>query len=470
MPLAPDEKGMKYFGPGVLDFGKAVAKAPQGYVYIAGSSTGYGRTSCVSLIRANALGVGQWHRIFDLGVPVYVTGAETTENGRCIISGVARTHGNSGHIPDASAFILCVNSKGEIVWKKIFRNAGKGTISDDLIATTDGAFLLSGKTETGIGNGEQWFLYKFRPDGDSLWLNTVFQTDYFSQAFENDLTAAADGGYLISSLQQNSLRLFKITTQGQLSWTRQYSAPTNGINININVSRVHDGGYLVCLGQVFAPYLIRFDHLGNKVWEKYIPYPSDEIWRFQDMAPALVDHGYLLACEQTDPIPDAWNAGVIKIDEMGEVLWTQTYRSYGKVAEHVVQVLPTLNTIYLVGNTQTIHLYNKYKINSLLILTDHNGKLIGTQYSKQAEPTDPTPLVHLLPNPAAENLLVNWSGPESSSLRWMLLDNQGRLMRQGFEEAKQFTLFVGDLPAGPYWLQLTSDTGSSTIEQVQVHR
>lgn len=66
--------------------------------------------------------------------------------------------------------------------------------------------------------------------------------------------------------------------------------------------------------------------------------------------------------------------------------------------------------------------------------------------------------VRLFPSPARDYVYLEWREPADSETAWTILDGNGRLLLQGFFDVENTSaaIPVHQLPAGAYWLRLTS--------------
>jgi choice-of-anchor B domain-containing protein len=80
--------------------------------------------------------------------------------------------------------------------------------------------------------------------------------------------------------------------------------------------------------------------------------------------------------------------------------------------------------------------------------------------------------LHAEPNPVRHTARILWEQPQDGTLVWQLLDNQGRLIRQGewsaSAGANQSELDMSDCPAGLYWLHSIAGSESATSPIVRV--
>ena len=152
---------------------------------------------------------------------------------------------------------------------------------------------------------------------------------------ENDIGYAvlqsADSGYVISGglfvSGTNDVYLIRTDKYGDTLWVKRYGATGSDISYDI-IQGVDNNGWLITgTTSSFGAgggdiYLIRVDSVGDTVWTRTYGGTTNEwAWDIQ----RTVDNGYIFAGQTASYGAGLDDIYVIKIDSLGDTLWTKTY-------------------------------------------------------------------------------------------------------------------------------------------------
>jgi hypothetical protein len=149
------------YGGSSMDFGFSVHQNSDGGYTIAGWTWSFGAGHMdVYLIRTNASGDSLWTRTCggtgeDRGFT-----SDKTSDGGYIIAGKTKSFGTG----ESDVYLVKTNSLGDTLWTRTF--GGSGTdMSYSVKQTSDGGFLITGRTESFGAGGNDVYLIKTCPDG-----------------------------------------------------------------------------------------------------------------------------------------------------------------------------------------------------------------------------------------------------------------------------------------------------------------
>jgi hypothetical protein len=123
-------------------------------------------------------------------------------------------------------FITALDAKGNQLWEKTYGN-DKYERCTQMLATSDGNFLLIGQRNVGPGNNIDSYILKIDDKGNRLWEKT-YGGNFPERTFYGSETP--DGDLLISGLilpyqtAKADILLLKINNNGELLWTKAYGA------------------------------------------------------------------------------------------------------------------------------------------------------------------------------------------------------------------------------------------------------
>lgn len=221
----------------------------------------------------------------------------------------------------ALSFLLvsCAHRPPAVEWTKTF--AGRQTAHGYCVQQgSDGGYVVAGQTDSLTENVE-FYLVKTDSGGGTEWARTFGGGGSIAA---QSMQQTVDGGFILAGMGDLSTSgffhgwLLKADSLGNTAWQGPIgdSVPLDGYS----VVQATDGGYAVaCLMCVrdadSALFLVEFDSLGNRTWERRYPtigYPSwwDDVVQVRPTA----DKGYILAAQT-----------LLKTDSLGNQQWLRTY-------------------------------------------------------------------------------------------------------------------------------------------------
>jgi hypothetical protein len=245
-------------------------------------------------------------------------------------------------------------------WDKRF-GGSSGDIVQDVIATTDGGYLLAGysdspaggdKSEAGRGSNDYWAV-KIAADGSKVW-------DKRFGGSGNDVCESAiattDGGYLLAGYSNSGAEgdkseagrgdydywAVKINSSGAKLWDKRFGGSSS--DTCRDVVATTDGGYLL-VGWSQSPadgdksegyrgnydmWAVKIDANGAKLWDKRFGGSTHDLC---ESVVATTDGGYLLAGRSQSPADgDKSEAGrgdydmwAVKINSSGAKVWDKRF-------------------------------------------------------------------------------------------------------------------------------------------------
>ncbi|MFK7808420.1 MAG: T9SS type A sorting domain-containing protein [Saprospiraceae bacterium] len=163
---------------------------------------------------------------------------------------------------------------------------------------------------------------------------TFYQTyDYGFAEKAYAVAATSDGGYIMTGFQgvgfgTNRIPIIKTDSLGNEEWHKIYGHPIR--NNARAIIPLDDGGYMVganTSGEEFTGefddiYLLRLDENGDTLWTKTLV--EDGLEYLFDMK-QCPDGGYIIAGGRVTPGQSASDGYALKIDNMGNKEWEQSY-------------------------------------------------------------------------------------------------------------------------------------------------
>jgi hypothetical protein len=214
---------------------------------------------------------------------------------------------------------------GQSYWKRIYGGAG-----DDYFyaiqPTTDGNFLIAGYTQSFGAGGEDGWLLKIKPNGDTIWTKTYggVNTEVFYA-----IQPTADENFLIagrtSSFGMGGGWLLKIKPDGDTIWAKTYGRSGDEFYA---IQPASDGNFLIVgYTQSYGAggedgWLVKINSNGDTILTK--TYGGAFFDRFNTIQ-STTDGNFLIAgsTQSTGVVGDyGW---LVKINPNGDIIWTKTY-------------------------------------------------------------------------------------------------------------------------------------------------
>ncbi|MBA7706328.1 hypothetical protein ES703_115180 [subsurface metagenome] len=328
----------------------------------------------------------QWAITYGGSLGEEVHSFQQTSDGGYIVAGKTNSFGAGSD----DFLILKFTSDGDIEWQKTYG----GSVNDEahsIQQTSDGGYIVAGETSSfGTDGGDIWIL-KLASDGEIEWQKTYGGDKVVSAPF---IQQTDDGGYIVAgrtSINEvdnwgDDIWILRLTSDGNIEWQKTY-----GGNRNDSASFLQqrsDGGYIVVghtesFGGGGADiWILKLSPAGNIEWQKtYGGSEDEEVNSFQQTS----DGGYI-AAGRTESFGagenDFW---ILKLTSDGDIEWQKTYgESEGEGASSIQQ---TIDGGYIVAGSTHISDAACRDFNSLILKLSSTGdiewqKTCGGTYSE----------------------------------------------------------------------------------------
>jgi len=210
----------KTYGGTDYESGASVKQTLDGGYVVTGSTSSYGAGgSDVYLIKTTANGDTLFTKTYggtssDIGSSV-----DQTADAGYIITGYTSSFGSG-----FSIYLIKTNSSGNLVWTKTYGGVGFDQ-GNSVQQTADGGYIVAGKTQS-LGPGTTALhLIKTDNNGNISWSNTYGGTGF---EYEGSVRQTTDGGYILSGRTSSfgagmyDAFLVKTDANGDSLWTRSY--------------------------------------------------------------------------------------------------------------------------------------------------------------------------------------------------------------------------------------------------------
>jgi hypothetical protein len=293
---------------------------------------------------------------------------------RCyIIAGFISSIGS----PDI--LVMKVDSLGDQIWTRTYGNS-LGDRAYCVRECADSSYIVVGESERELGGNTitDVYLLKLHPNGDTIWTRKYggdgWDHGYCVRELQN-------GGYIIvggtTSIGAGGedVYLLKVDPAGDTIWKKTYGG--SSAQDGKCIQEIGDGGFIITgMSLSDSPdsegvLLIKTDSVGNMIWQKIY----GDIHCAGSSVLQAFDGGYVVCGHMADFGSVGWDVWLLKTDAWGDTVWTKHYGGYSE--DWGYTVVETSDTCYFIaGHTWS---YGAGLSDVYLIKTDVSGDTIWTR-------------------------------------------------------------------------------------------
>jgi hypothetical protein len=340
------------FGGTQDDRGYSVQQTSDGGYIIAGVTFSYGAgAGDVYLIKTDADGTAQWEKTFGGSSGEFGNSVQQTSEGGYIIAGYTVSYGAG----QWDVYLIKTDLNGNELWSKTFGGSdidAAGSVQQ----TTDGGYIVAGMTFS-YGAGQQdVYLVKTDTNGTAQWEKT-FGGSAFDSA--GSVQQTTDGGYIITGRTESygaggfDVYLIKIDANGTAQWEKTFGGISD--DWGLSVQQTTDSGFIIAgFTESFGAgnsdfYLIKTDANGTVEWENTFGGSSRE-WGYSVQQTS--DGGYIIAGDTFSYGAGGFDVYLIKTDANGTTQWENTFGGGSHDWGHSVQQTADGGYI-IIGDTES---------------------------------------------------------------------------------------------------------------------
>jgi len=264
-------------------------------------------------------------------------------------------------------------------WNRTFGGTADEGGIQTVIQTVDEGYAVAGSTESFGAGSYDFYLVKTDPNGNMQW-NKTYGYGGLSDEIAESMIQTNDGGYALSGgsdrihyLDLDDAWLVKTDMDGNMQWNKTYGGI--GCDFATSVIQASDGGYVLAgwtrsfgAGGVDA-WLIKTDESGNVVWSQTYGGATDE---FGSVVVQTDDGGYALGGYTASFGAGGFDFWLIGTDADGNMQWNKTYG--GSSIDSCTQMVQTSDGGYMLAGYTTSFGAGSYDF--YLVKTDANGDML----------------------------------------------------------------------------------------------
>ncbi|MFX0184584.1 MAG: hypothetical protein ACFE95_16000 [Candidatus Hodarchaeota archaeon] len=197
-----------------------IASSDAGYV-LAGRTESYGAgESDMWLVKTNAAGQVEWNQTFGGVDNDDATSVIATSDAGYLLAGGTESYGTGG----MDMWLVKTNAIGQHEWNQTYGGLYEDRAST-VIATSDGGYVIAGLTSSyGAGSRDMW-LVKTSATGQHEWNQTYGGTGL---DYADSVVSTSDGGYVLAGRTESygagesDMWLVKTNAAGQVEWSQTF--------------------------------------------------------------------------------------------------------------------------------------------------------------------------------------------------------------------------------------------------------
>lgn len=439
----------KTYGGTGSDVGYDVENTIDGGFIISGFTYSYGAgaNDCY-MVKTNNNGIFQWQKTYGGVSAEFGISVLQNSKGQYIIAGTTISYGNGTN----DYYVIKTKSNGDTIWTKTY---GDWLLESPrkMVATKDSGYAIIGRTESyGIGSSSVYFVKI-----DSVG-NQQFYQAYGGSGLNwgMSIQQTTDGGYIIAgkttsfNAQGQDFYLIKTNVNGDTTWTK-YWGGTGDDWLN-DIQQTADGGYLISgtynyVGTTGDTYIAKTDGNGTVQWSKTYGSLGDDFINHEIIS---TTGGYVFVGATTSHGAGNYDLYLLKTDVNGDTLWTKTYGGTGVDAGHSLKQTPDGGYV-IVGQTSS---KGSGSNDVYLIKTNSSGKVTGINEFALGSQTS----TMVYPNPFKEKTKIiidkNVSvGPYTVTL----YDVLGNAQDVKYNQTNEIIIEKGNTQNGIYFYKITDE-------------
>ncbi|NOQ31324.1 MAG: hypothetical protein GQ570_09395 [Helicobacteraceae bacterium] len=307
------------YGGDTTEKAKAVIAVKDGYM-IAGSTSSFGNDKeSIYLAKIAKNGKLIWQHGYFSDFDDYYKGNSLTamDDGKVLVAGY------EDHLQffnsEVNGYMTAIDSKGVMQAHKYYGGEDKERINS--IITVDGGYVFAGETDTWGHGAKDAYFVKIDKEGKEIF-SKAFGWRYDEVA--NEVIATTDGGYLLvgtsdsDHYNQKDIYVVKTNKDGNREWHYHYGSRENeegnGV-VEVNNGYVIAGSTTKTKSYNKDAYILKIDKTGAIVWHKNYGGESDDAAN----AIAKVKDGFVITGYATSPQGYNKDLLLLKVDENGNV-------------------------------------------------------------------------------------------------------------------------------------------------------
>ena len=325
----PVEYWAQTYGGDGIDYATSAGQTSDGGYIVAGSTSSFGAGGDdFGVLKLNSAGDTEWQKTYGGAKADYAYSIQQTADGGYILAGETRSSG----VGENDLWVLKLNSIGNIQWQKTY-GGEFDECGYSVQQTSDGGYILAGKTSSFGAGGDDFWVLKLDPSGNIYW-QKIYGGEFNDCAYSIQQTS--DGGYIVAGKTEsfgagdNDFWVLKLRSNGNTEWEKAYGG--EGDDCASSVQETSDEGYILA-GKTnsfgagdYDFWVLKLDLNGSSEWQRtYGGANADYASAVQQTS----NGGYILAGYTESFEAKGGDFWVLRLTPGGGLEWQRTYGGAG---------------------------------------------------------------------------------------------------------------------------------------------
>ena len=326
------------YGTKGYDYGWDASYSPfdEGIIIVGQNSREINGLSDLWAIKTNNHGIIEWEKSFggddnDVGYS-----AIPTSDGGFLFVGYTWSYGNEQQV-----YAIKTDFHGEIKWEKNY-GGSMWDVGNKVIEINGGGFIIVGYSNSPrISSGNtDIFLIKIDNNGNMIWQKAYGNLTFPNHEWGYDIIQTPDEGFIIvgardrySKGSMNGL-VIRIDENGELIWEKELLDESQVNETIYSISLALNGAIYLCSSlnstsfpAVYQPKITKMDFSGNIEWQRIFNSNGSEFHQYRATNTNLGEIVLIGTSSKKLSIGNKKDAFMVKIDDSGNILWTNAYGS-----------------------------------------------------------------------------------------------------------------------------------------------
>lgn len=320
----PDAQWSRTYGGDRTDGGRSIVETVDGGYLIAGNTSTPSSGTNILVVRTNSQGDSLWCRNYGGSGSENCNDVLATSDGSFLLAGTTTSFGSGGY----DFWLLKIDSMGDSLWSRTYGGSG-GEFCYAIRNTYDGGYALVGSTNSFGAGGADFWLVLTNGSGDSLLSETFGST---GDEVCRDVCLTPEPGYLLIGSTDSfgsgddDVWVVSVDSDAFIFW--DLTIGTSSYESGVSVVATQDSSFAV-LAQASSPsgsgsdvLLLKVSYWGDSIWSSRIAGLTSYWPRAFSRA---ADGGYVVAGNHALSGGLGYDYFLLKLSEMGDSLWCDTY-------------------------------------------------------------------------------------------------------------------------------------------------
>lgn len=208
-----------------------------GYIVVGWTASSGSGENDVYLVKTDAEGTPLWEKTYGGEKNEAGFSVEEVQDGGYLLTGYQESEKSYNDL-----YLVRTDKAGEVLWTKTY-GAGRHDVGRSICGTREGGYAVAGETYSYVSGNYDIYLLIVAANGDTLWAETYDQT---LNEYGESVLQTSDGGYVVAGRTESpdgrvsDLYMVKTDPKGDVLWIEKLG----GLHAQ-SVYQTSEGGYFV---------------------------------------------------------------------------------------------------------------------------------------------------------------------------------------------------------------------------------